>query len=90
MKNTFKLIVTFIFLLTACAAPGPPTVEEIESSDPRGYVTPKGNSTNLLCNAISIGDTMPSVELVDCGTMKSFNSSAKPPALPGRMAKAML
>ena len=83
-------MVAFIFLLTACAAPGPPTVEEIESSDPRGYVTPKGNSTNLLCNAISIGDTMPSVELVDCGTMKSFNSSAKPPALPGRMAKAML
>jgi thiol peroxidase len=75
MKNTFKIMVTFIFLLTACAASGPPTVTETESSEPGGSVTRKGNSTNLLGNAISIGNTMPSAELVDSGTMKPVDLS---------------
>ncbi|MGD9261167.1 MAG: redoxin domain-containing protein [Desulfobacterales bacterium] len=73
MKNTFKLLVAFIFPLTACAASCPATVTEY--SEPGRSVTRKGNSTNLIGNAIPIGITMPSVELVESDTIKSVDLS---------------
>ena len=75
MKNIIKLIVVCTFLLAGCATSGPPPVMETGSSEPGGSVNRKGNPTNLLGNAISIDNPMPSVELVDSGTMKSVDLS---------------
>ncbi len=75
MKNILKLIVAGIFLLVGCATSGPPPVMDTGSSEPGGSVTRKGNPTNLLGNAIQLGNPLPSVELVDSSSMKPVDLS---------------
>jgi len=75
MKNIIKLIVVGTFLLAGCATSGPPPVMDTGSSEPGGSVNRKGNSTNLLGNAISVGNPLPSVELVDSSSMKPVDLS---------------
>ena len=75
MKNILKPIVVGIFLLAGCATSGSPPVIDTGSSEPGGSVTRKGNPTNLLGKAISVGNPIPSVELVDSSTMKSVDLS---------------
>ncbi len=55
---------------------GPPPVIDTGSSEPGGSVNRKGNPTNLLGNAISVGHPLPSVELVD-SSMKHVDLSKK-------------
>ena len=76
MKNIIKLIVAGTFLLAGCATSGPPPVMDTGSSEPGGSVNRKGNPTNLLGNAISVGNPLPSVELVD-SSMKHVDLSKK-------------
>ena len=76
MKNIIKLIVAGTFLLAGCATSGPPPVIDTGSSEPGGSVNRKGNPTNLLGNAISVGHPLPSVELVD-SSMKHVDLSKK-------------
>ena len=75
MKNIIKLIVVGIFLLAGCATSGPPPVMDTESSEPGGSVSRKGNPTNLLGNAISVGNPLPSVDLVESSSMKPVDLS---------------
>ena len=75
MKNIIKLIVVGIFLLAGCATSGPPPVMDTESSEPGGSVSRKGNPTNLLGNAISVGNPLPSVYLVESSSMKPVDLS---------------
>ena len=75
MKNIIQFVVVFMFLLVGCAASGPPPEVDKGSSEPGGTVTRKGNPTNLLGNAISIGSPLPSVELVESSNMKPVNLS---------------
>ena len=75
MKNIIKLIVVGTFLLAGCATSGPPPVMDTGSSEPGGSVNRKGNPTNLLGNAISVGNPLPSVELVDSSSMKPVDLS---------------
>ncbi len=75
MKNILKFTVVFIFLLAGCATSGPPPVIDTGSSEPGGSVTRKGNPTNLLGNAISVGNPLPSVELVESSNMKPVDLS---------------
>ncbi len=77
MKNIIKLIVLGTFLLAGCAISGPPPVMDTGSSEPGGSVNRKGNPTNLLGKAISIGHPLPSVELVDSSSMKPVDLSKK-------------
>jgi thiol peroxidase len=77
MKNIIKLIVVCTFLLAGCATSGPPPVMETGSSEPGGSVNRKGNPTNLLGNAISVGHPLPSVELVDSSSMEPVDLSKK-------------
>ena len=76
MKNIIKLIVAGTFLLAGCATSGPPPVIDTGSSEPGGSVNRKGNPTNVLGNAISVGHPLPSVELVD-SSMKHVDLSKK-------------
>ena len=75
MKNIFKLIVLCIFLLAGCATSGSPPVMDTGSSEPGGSVSRKGNPTNLLGNAILVGNPLPSVELVESSSMKPVDLS---------------
>ena len=75
MKNIIKLIVVGIFLLAGCATSGPPPVMDTESSEPGGSVSRKGNPTNSLGNAISVGNPLPSVDLVESSSMKPVDLS---------------
>ena len=75
MKNIIKLIVAGTFLLAGCATSGPPPVIDTASSEPGGSVNRKGKPTNLLGNAISFGNPLPSVELVDSSSMKPVDLS---------------
>ena len=75
MKNIIKLIVVGIFLLTGCATSGSPPVMDTGSSEPGGSVNRKGSPTNLLGKAISVGNPIPSVELVDSSSMKPVDLS---------------
>lgn len=76
MKNIIKLLVAGTFLLAGCATSGPPPVIDTGSSEPGGSVNRKGNPTNLLGNAISVGHPLPFVELVD-SSMKHVDLSKK-------------
>ena len=75
MKNNIKLIVILVFFLTGCVTSGQIPMMDRESSDPGGSVNRKGNPTNLLGNAISIGNPLPSVELVESSSMKPVDLS---------------
>ena len=75
MKNIIKLIVVGTFLLAGCVTSGPPPVMDTGSSEPGGSVNRKSNPTNLLGNAISVGNPLPSVELVDSSSMKPVDLS---------------
>ena len=75
MKNFVKIIIVSMFVLAGCATSGPPPEIDKGSSEPGGSVTRKGNPTNLLGNAISIGSPLPSVELVNSFNMKPIDLS---------------
>jgi thiol peroxidase len=75
MKNIIKLIVVGTFLFAGCATSGPPPIMDKDSSEPGGSVNRKGNPTNLLGSAISVGHPLPSVELVDSSSMKPVDLS---------------
>ena len=75
MKNKFKPIAALVILLVGCATSDPSLVMDTASSEPGGSVTRKGNSTNLLGNAVSIGSPLPAVELVDSSSMKPVDLS---------------
>ena len=75
MKNFVKIIVVSMFVLAGCATSSPPPEIDKGSSEPGGSVTRKGNPTNLLGNAISIGSPLPSVELVNSFNMKPVDLS---------------
>lgn len=75
MKNIIKLIVVGIFFLAGCATSGPSPVMDTGSSEPGGSVSRKGNPTNLLGNAILVGNPLPSVELVESSSMKPVDLS---------------
>jgi thiol peroxidase len=75
MKNIIKFIVVGIFLLAGCATFGPAPVMDTGSSEPGGSVNRKGNPTNLLGHAISVGEPLPSVELVESSSMKPVDLS---------------
>ena len=75
MKNIIKLIVVGTFLLAGCATSGSPPMMDTGSSEPGGSVNRKGNPTNLLGNAISVSNPLPSVKLVDSSSMKLVDLS---------------
>jgi thiol peroxidase len=75
MKNYIKFIVILIFFLTGCVTSGQIPIVDRESSDPGGSVNRKGSPTNLLGNAISIGNPLPSVKLVESSNMKFVDLS---------------
>lgn len=77
MSNIIKLLVASFFLLSACATPGPLPETATGSADPGGSVTRKGKTTRLLGTGISVGNPLPSVELVDSGTMKPVDLSGE-------------
>lgn len=75
MKNILKALAALIILSVGCATSGPAPMMDTASSEPGGSVTRKGNSTNLLGNALSIGNPLPAVELVDSSSMKPVDLS---------------
>ena len=77
MKTILHSMVMGFFLLAGCATSGPPPVIDTGSSEPGGSVTRKGNPTNLLGKAITVGNPIPSVGLVDSSTMKPVDLSTK-------------
>lgn len=72
----------FIFLLSfltviffGCATTGPKISVDMESATPGEKVNFKGEPIKLLGTPISVGKSMPSVELVDAVTMKAIDLS---------------
>ena len=62
-------------LILGCAASRPPIAVEKGSASPGGSITKGGQSAKLLGKPIAVGDSLPSVTLVDAATMKPVDIS---------------
>jgi len=68
------LLSSLIFLITGCATP-PKVPVDIASAQPGGQVTSRGKPAKLLGSPISLGQPLPSVELVDATNMSGVDLS---------------
>jgi len=64
-----------MFLVFGCATTGPKIPMDMASAQPGEKVNFKGEPIKLLGTPISVGKSMPSVELVDAMTMKAIDLS---------------
>jgi len=69
------IIFSILFLVYGCAANKPMIPIDQASSKPGAQVTFRGNSLNLLGSPLSVGKSLPSVELVDAMTMNPVDLS---------------
>jgi thiol peroxidase len=66
-----------IFLISGCAATQPKIPVDVTSAQPGEQVNFRGKPTKLLGTPISVGKSLPSVELVDAMTMNGVNLSSE-------------
>lgn len=74
-KRFFIFLCAFIFLVFGCATKQPKIPFDWASSQPGTQVTFKGDPVKLLGSPMSIGKSLPSIELVDAMTMKGVDLS---------------
>jgi hypothetical protein len=73
IKPTTILLFLTLLVTFGCAAMHPDIPVEMASYEPGSRVTFKGEWHDLLGTPLSVGDKLPSVELVDSATMKPVN-----------------
>jgi len=69
------ILFSLMFLVFGCATTGPKIPMDMASAQPGEKVNFKGEPIKLLGTPISVGKSMPSVELVDAMTMKAIDLS---------------
>lgn len=69
------ILISLMFLVFGCATTGPKIPMDMASAQPGEKVNFKGEPIKLLGTPISVGKSMPSVELVDAMTMKAIDLS---------------
>lgn len=75
-KKSLTIFVTsLMFLVFGCATSRPEIPFDWASSHPGTQVSFRGNPVKLLVSPISVGEPLPSVELVDAMTMKNVDLS---------------
>ena len=74
-KGALLVLSLGALLALGCAAGGPQLPVEKGSSSPGGSITKGGQSVKLLGKPIAVGDSLPSVPLVDAATMKPVDLS---------------
>lgn len=74
-RSFILLVCSIIFLLSGCATARPPIPFDTASSQPGTHVNSRGKPVKLLGTPISVGRSLPSVELVDAFTMNQVDLS---------------
>jgi len=74
-KSLFLALSLSALLVLGCAASRPHIAVEKGSASPGGSITKGGQSVKLLGKPIAVGDSLPSVTLVDAATMKPVDIS---------------
>ena len=74
-KSALVALSLSVFLIGGCAASRQQIAVEKGSASPGGSITRGGQSVKLLGKPIAIGDSLPSVTLVDAATMKPVDIS---------------
>jgi len=74
-KSGLLVLSLSALLVLGCATGGPQIAVEKGSSFPGGSITKGGQSVKLLGKPIAVGDSLPSVTLVDATTMKPVDLS---------------
>lgn len=75
LRSLILLVCSIIFLLSGCETARPPVPFDRASSQPGTQVNSRGNPVKLLGTPISVGRSLPSVELVDATTMNQVDLS---------------
>jgi thiol peroxidase len=75
-KLPFWMTVIFLILLMGCATPQPKIPVDEFSVEPGTSVALKGKTYKLIGKPISVGETIPSVELRDANTMAKVDLSS--------------
>lgn len=74
-KGSAIFISLLMFLVLGCATRQPKIPVDMASAQPGGQVSFRGKPVKLLGSPISVGETLPSVELVDAMSMNNIDLS---------------